>query len=201
MTVWRHSPFVAIVSVLALAMGIGFTTTMFSIVRGATRSLPFAEPHELVAIQATEVRRARERPTAARPFDYVQWADHAHSFEALGAYESHSLPVAGGTGDPERLTGAAITANTFRFLGSPPALGRTLNDDDMRAGAPPVVVLSHGLWQRRFGADPQVVGRTLRIGGADHVIVGVMPERYGFPINAAFWTPLALDGREWSPTC
>jgi putative ABC transport system permease protein len=192
MRIWRSSPGVAITAVIALAMGIGFTTTMFSIVHGATRSLPFDDPDELVAIQKIPARGAPGSGDA-RPFDYRAWRDEVASFESLGAYESLSVNLAGDASEPERVSGAAITASAFDMLGVQPFVGRTLLASDMRPGAAAVVVLSHALWQRRFADDADIVGRTIRLTGTPHVVVGVMPPRFAFPINAALWTPLMID--------
>jgi predicted permease len=196
MSIWRSSPFVAIVAVLALAMGIGFTTTMFSIVHGATRPLPFRDAHRLIALEKLTPRGSSFVGTW--PFDYAAWST-ATSFDALGAYESIEENFAGDGGDPERVRGVRITSNTFSMLGTAAVLGRALQVDDGRADAARVVVLSHGLWTRRFAADPGLIGRAIRLTGIPHVVVGIMPERFGFPVNAAFWTPLALDGRTWQP--
>jgi predicted permease len=178
-------------------MGIGFTSTMFSIVHGATRPLPFADAHELVAIEKV-IQRASVAYGGTWPFDYEAWGA-ARAFESLGAYQSVEQNLAGDGVEPERLRGVRIAANTFAMLGVAASTGRTLVADDTRVGAAPVVVLSHGLWTRRFGADPSIVGRTIRLTGVPHVVVGVMPERFGFPVNAAFWTPLTLDGPAWRP--
>jgi putative ABC transport system permease protein len=196
MRIWRTSPFVAIVAVTALSMGIGFTTTMFSIVHGATRPLPFANPDQLVAIEKL-ARRNETADASTRPYDYAVWAAAPRSFSALGAYESIALNLAGE--QPERITGAAVTASTFEMLPAAAILGRTILSSDNRVGAPPVVVLSHSLWQRRFGASSQIVGTTIRLSGVPHEVVGVMPRRFGFPVNSAFWTPLAVEGGAWQP--
>ncbi len=196
MSIWRSSPFVALIAVAALAMGIGFTTTMFSIVHGATRPLPFADAHELVALEKV-TQRASEYATTG-PFDYAAWSAST-SFAALGAFESVEENLAGDGAAPERLRGVRITANTFPMLGASALLGRPLVPGDMRPGAPPVVVLSHRLWARRFAADPTLIGRAIRLTGHPHVVVGVMPERFGFPVNAGFWTPLSLEAQAGQP--
>ena len=197
MRIWRSSPFVAIVAVIALGMGIGFTTTMFSIVHGGTRPLPFADPDKLIALEKRAGRPAFAQ-AGTRPFDYDAWAK-ATSFAAIGAYESIEENFAGDGAEPERLRGVRITANAFAMVATPALFGRALLADDMRGGAVPVVVLSHPLWQRRFAADAAIVGRSIRLTGVPHVVVGIMPARFGFPINAAFWTPLMLEQRAWQP--
>ena len=192
MRIWRTSPFVAIVAVAALAMGIGFTTTMFSIVHGATRPLPFAEPGETVAVEKTAPGGAAV-DDGVRPFDYLAWAGNARTFEALGAYHSVDFRLGGSAAEPERVVGVAITANAFALLGVSPVIGRTFLAADALSSAAPPVVLSHALWRRRYASDPAVVGGTIRLGGVSREVIGVMPPRFGFPINAAFWQPLALD--------
>jgi predicted permease len=191
MRIWRSSPFVALMTVLALAMGIGFTTTMFSIVHGATRPLPFTDAHELVALEKVTPRASEDAGIVA--FDYGVWSASA-SLAAVGAFESIELNVAGSEGQPERLRGVRITANTFPMLGTTALIGRTLQPDDLRVGATPVVVLSHRLWARRFASNPGLIGQSIRLTGTPHLVVGVMPERFGFPVNASFWTPLTLEG-------
>jgi predicted permease len=183
---------VAITAVIALGMGIGFTTTMFSIVHGATRSLPFDDPQELVAIQKIPTRGVPGSANA-RPFDYRAWRNSVTSFEGLGAYEPLAVNLAGDASEPERVSGAAITASTFEMLRVQPVTGRALQDADMRPGAAPVVLLSHALWERRFASASDIVGQTIRLTGTPHVVVGVMPPRFGFPINAALWTALTDD--------
>ena len=190
MRIWRSSPFVALVAVVALAMGIGFTTTMFSIVHGATRPLPFADAHELVALEKVTPRGSKYANTGA--FDYGIWSAST-SLAALGAFESVEENLAGNGVEPERLRGVRITANTFPMLATTAVFGRALQPDDTRVGATPVVVLSHRLWARRFASDPALIGQTIRLTGTPHVVVGVMPEGFGFPVNASFWTPLALE--------
>ena len=195
MKIWRTNPFVAVVAVAALAMGIGFTTTMFSIVHGATRPLPIADADELVAVEKL-TSRANAADADTRPFDFQTWRGTT-AFEALGAYESVAVNLSGDDSEPERLTGAAVTPNTFQMLGQRSFLGRTFLAYDVHPDAQAVVVLSHRLWQRRFAQDSNVIGKVVRLTGMPHVVVGVMPERFGFPVNAAFWTPLQVEGQQW----
>jgi predicted permease len=184
---FHANPGVAISAVVALALGIGFSATMFSIVHGATRSLPFEDADAIVAIQMVP---------DSRPADYVAWA-RTSAFDALGAFQTMSVNVGGLGGAPERVSGARLTATTFGVVRTAAWLGRPLLDVDARAGAEPVVVLSHELWMRRYAGDGAVVGQPIRLDGVTHTVVGVMPPRFGFPIRAAFWTPLAVEGRDW----
>ena len=183
-----RSPGVALAAVLAIGAGIGFTCTMFGIVNGATRSLPVPQPDEIVAIQKVASRATRANLNI-RPFDYRHWREGQQAFDALGAFSAESFTLAEEGREPIRLTGAAISTNAFELLGVQPAIGRTFTGADDRQQ---VAIIGYRLWQQRFDGDPSVVGRTVRLNGASRIIVGVMPERFGFPVNAALWTPLDL---------
>ena len=118
----RRSPGLVLSAVIALAMGIGFTTTMFSIVHGGTRDLPFPNPHQLVAITRTSMRGNDLHPSA---FDFREWSRRQDQFQGLGAFESRSMNLAGDARRPERRSGALVTPSTFSLLGTRPLLGRT----------------------------------------------------------------------------
>jgi predicted permease len=188
----RSNPGTALVAVATLAMGIGFTTTMYGIVHGATRSLPVDEPDRIVAV--SKVAHDATIDAGTRPFDYEAWASASRAFAALAAFETRSANLAD-EGEPERVSGAAVTDTAFRLLGVAPLLGRGIRPSDTRPEAEPIVVLSDRLWQRRFGGDPAVVGRRIRLTGVPHTVTGVMPRGFGFPVNASFWVPL-----RWSPS-
>jgi len=188
----RHSPGLALSAVIALAMGIGFTTTMFSIVHGGTRSLPFSNPEDLVAIAKTAPLRG---PFDIQPteFDYVEWSEQQRAFVGLAAFETNSMNLAGDARHPERRSGALVTPNTFGLLGERPMLGRTLLPSDAEPGAADVVVLGYDLWRARFDADSGIVGGVVRIDGVPCTVVGVMPPRFGFPVNSNLWLPLVVN--------
>ena len=190
----RTSPGLALTGIVALAMGIGFTTTMFGIVRGATRGLPVHQPEEVVAVQKAAAGGAA-RDTASYGFDLETWAA-ASSFDAMGAFQTSALNLAGGGEAPERVPGAILTPNAFAIMGYVPALGRGFVAADARAAAPPVVILSDALWHRRYAGDPAIVGRAIRIDGRPHTVIGVMPPRVRFPINESLWVPLAGGDRD-----
>ena len=187
----RRSPGLALSAVAALAMGIGFTTTMFSIVHGGTRDLPFDEPRELVVLTRTEPRRGFDLDPSA--FDYVEWARQQRSFVALSAFEANSMNLAGDARRPDRRSGAGVTPGAFELLGELPLLGRGLLPDDATSGAPAVVLLGYDLWRARFDADSDVVGRVVRVNGLPRTVVGVMRPRFGFPVNSELWIPLEVD--------
>jgi putative ABC transport system permease protein len=194
--IFRRSPALALSAVLALAMGIGFTTTMFSIVRGGTRSLPFENRDRIVALTRTAVRGNDLDPG---PFDYLAWSRAQRSYTGLGAFEERSMNLGGDDARAERHMGTFVTPSTFPLLGVQPLRGRALLADDARPEAPPVVVLGHHLWQARFAADPNVIGRVVRVDGHPRTVVGVMPPRFGFPVRSSLWLPLVMAG-EPAPT-
>ena len=160
---FRTSPGAAGAAVLALALGIGFSTTMFSIVHGGTRGLPFDGGESIVAVQRLATHPG-SFPTSSAA-DYSLWARASRSFEALGAFQSISVNVSGEGEGPQRVSTAAVTPGTFQLLRVPPAMGRGLADSDARPGAEPVAVLSDQLWNRRYGADRAVLGRVIRLDG------------------------------------
>jgi hypothetical protein len=122
--IFRRSPALALSAVLALAMGVGFTTTMFSIVRGATRSLPFDHPDQIVALTRTSIRGGFDLDPGR--FDFVAWSRAQRSFSGLGAFEEQNMNLGGDDQRPERRTGAFVTPSTFSLLGVQPLRGRSL---------------------------------------------------------------------------
>lgn len=188
----RRSPWLATSAVAALAMGIGFTTIMFSIVHGGTRELPFPQPDQLVALTRTAERHAGAdlNPGA---FDYAQWSRQQRGFGGLAAFQANSMNLAGEARHPERRSGALVTPNTFALLGQPPLLGRVLVEADAAPGAPAVVLLGYGLWRTRLNGDPAIIGQTVRVDGQPRTVVGVMPPTFGFPVRSSLWLPLHVD--------
>jgi putative ABC transport system permease protein len=186
------SPGFAFVAVLVVALGIGANTAIFSVVNAVLlRPLPFDEPERLVRVFGTNPKRN----SFSRPYSYLNFADlraQNNSFEALAAYSGSSAALSGAE-TPEQITGVVASGDIFRVLKTKPLLGRLLSPEDEKPGGSPVAVISHGLWQRRFGSDPQVVGRQIRLDGREREIIGVTPPdfRFEFLTDAAdFWTPL-----------
>src|SRR5215218_1854902 len=160
----RKNPGFTIVAVIALALGIGANTAIFSVVNTILlRPLPYKDPERLVMVweDATRLGYPRDTPAAA---NFVDWRDQNQVFEAMAALADQSFNLTG-MGDPERLEGKRASASLFGLLGVEPLLGRGFLPEDDQPGGRRVAVLSHGLWQRRFGADPKVVGRSLELNG------------------------------------
>ena len=192
---FRYRPALALAATLALALGIGATTSMFSIVHGGLRPLPFDDAHEIVAL-TQDARRPGGTVVdlGLQPDDLRTWSQRLSTLEVIGGFEARAMNLSGGGGDalePVRIDGVAVTPTTFTMTGVQAALGRTLVAGDDRADAPAVAVVSDGLWRLRYGADPSLVGRTIRVDDAPFTVVGVMPRGFGFPIRAKLWIPLA----------
>ncbi len=185
----RRQPGLSVTAVVALAMGIGFTTSMFAIVHGGTRALPVEQPHEIVVIGAQD-ERGREAPV--RPLLMRHWRASLTSVEGLGAWRDDSFNVSG-QGLPDRVNGAAITPNTLVILGIRVQSGRPFTEGDAAPGAARVALIGDDIWRVRYQADPGVLGQTIRLDDVPHTIVGVMPPKFGFPINARVWTPLDVQ--------
>jgi putative ABC transport system permease protein len=189
----RRSPGHTAAALLALALGIGANTAIFSVVHGVLlEPLPYPSPERLVMLIDANPSRGFDRFTSSPP-NFIDWRDQSRSFAGMAAMTRANPSLTGGGAEPERLEGAQISAGFFETLQVPPALGRGIGAADDRPGAPPVVVLSHELWRRRFGADPRLVGRTIDLDGRPHTVVGIAPEGFQFPSRAELWIPLALE--------
>jgi hypothetical protein len=187
----RRSRGLALGAVLALALGIGATTTLFSIVRGGTRALPFDEPEELVVITQTNPRLGAD-DLWAKPFDFAAWSQQQTSFDAIAAFATSSVNIADAGMRPERRSSVRVSSATFTLIGAAATRGRVLNDADARADAPAVALIAHDVWQARYAGDPAIVGRVIRIDGEPHTVIGVMPAGFGFPVNEEVWLPLRI---------
>ncbi|HEY7697695.1 MAG TPA: ABC transporter permease, partial [Vicinamibacteria bacterium] len=179
--------------VLVLALGIGANAAMFSGFEAwVLRPLDFPEPDRLVQIQESQPRLGRDAIPVS-PLNYGDWRERQVSFESLGALHRHRYNLAD-EGEPVRLDGAQISASLFPLLGKTPILGRGITEEDDFPGRPAAVALvSERLWRERFEGAPDVVGRTIRLDGRIHEIVGVMEPGFRFPEWADVWTPLGLD--------
>jgi putative ABC transport system permease protein len=184
----QRSPAFTILTVVALAIGIGATTAILSVVDAVLlRPLPYLEPDRLMSV-FTSVRSVEGDKQPTTPADFFDWQRQSQRFESMTAYHSWTFNLAG-EGDPEQVPGAVTTAEFFAVFGRHPVLGRAYKAEDCRPGGPALVVLSHGLWQRRFGGDPKVLGRVLPIDDVGHEIIGVMPPGFEFPARAQLWRP------------
>jgi predicted permease len=177
------------VSVMALALGIGLTTTMFSITYGVIhRGLPFEDSHRIMSIGRNNVAEDIQRMGVA-VHDFLDWREQQTSFENLGGFYNGTVNVSGLEGRPERFSGAFMMAGGMDMLRVPPLMGRLFVEGEDQPGSPHVAILGYAVWQNHFGSDPDVIGRTVRMNGEVTTIVGVMPEGFLFPMNEQLWVP------------
>ncbi len=195
----RNSPGFALTAILAIALGIGANTAIFSIVDTLILRPPPFEDAKRLAVFWAENPQQGARYNEVSPADVRAVRERSRSFEAIAAYDFGGA-VLTGTDEPERLSGLVVDAGLFPLLGTAPALGRGFTPADDRDGAPPVVVISHGLWQRRFGGDPAVLGRSILLSGTPTTVIGVMPPDFHFAMNSDVWRPLALPDSAWQST-
>jgi putative ABC transport system permease protein len=149
---------------------------------------PYPDPDRLVSV--VKVATAGEEPVLGA--DFLALRNESRTLEPIAGYVLRDLTLSDGSA-PERIRSALVSAGFFPALGVEPALGRALTSQDSQSGVVPVVVISHELWQRRFGADPSMIGRTITLNQERYTVVGVMPADFQFPKECGMWTPLAFD--------
>ena len=195
------------VAVAALALGIGANSAIFSVVNGVVlRALPYKDPDRLAMVWSrrpllqTQVG-SLEFPVSAA--DFIDWRDQNQSFDQIAAFHSQAFNITG-AGEPEYLGGVRASASLFSLLGVEPRLGRTFTAEEDQSGADRVAIISHGLWQRHFGSDQNIIGQKITLNDEAYTVVGVMPAGfqfprkgempagYQFPRQADIYTPLAL---------
>jgi putative ABC transport system permease protein len=188
----RKNPAFTIVAVITLALGIGANTAIFSVVNTILlQPLPYKDPERLVLVWEENAKQGypTDTPTAA---NFGDWRDQNQLFEGMAAMAPDSFNLTG-SGDPERLEGRRVSASFFPLLGVDPHIGRAFTAAEDQPNSGHVVLLSYGLWQRRFGGDAGVVGKTLNLNGAGYTVVGVMPPRFQFPTpDDEVWVPIAF---------
>jgi putative ABC transport system permease protein len=183
------SPGFTAVAVLTLALGIGANTAIFSVIDAALlRSLPYGEPARIMAVY--EKRPAEHTyDNVVSPADYLDWSSRNTVFEAMAAEEVQPLDLLG-AGEPQRVLAGTVTARFFDVLDVRASLGRVFQPGDDQSGRDNVVILSHGLWKRFFAADPEIIGKTVRINGVSHSIIGVLPPNFQFASEKVqLWVP------------
>ena len=189
-----RSPGFALTAILVTALGIGANTAAFSVADFVLiRPLPFADPSRLVKLWEHPLTGGRYELS---PPNYRDYQAQNQSFSAMGAFHNTSVNLVG-EGEPQRLTGSALTADVLPLLGAKPFMGRLFTAEDERAGNDGNVVLSYGLWQRTFGGDPAVLGKRLLMDGDPRVVIGIMPRDFHFPsAETALWTLMSRPERE-----
>jgi predicted permease len=190
----RRYPVLASVAVLTLALGLGATTAIFSVLYAVMiRPLPYADPDRMVRVSET----VRGQPTSVGPGQFTEWLARARAFEAIGAYETATFNLTEGT--PERLRAAWTTSGFFRARYMKPALGRYFRREEDQVGHEHAVVLSYGLFESRFAGDARIVGRPIRLNGEAYTVVGVAPREFSVATPGdQLWVPLALTDQHKS---
>ena len=190
---FRRSPAFALTAALMLAVGIGANTAIFSIVNSVLlKPLPFAEPERLAMVWERNYPRDRRQNVVA-PANYRDWLAEQKSFATMSLISDTRRNLVG-AGDPEEIRVQAVSGSFFGMLGARPHSGRLLAPDDEKPASAPVVVISHGLWERKFGARPDMIGKTIDLSGAAYQVVGILPAGFqtlGTPVDA--WGIITLN--------
>ncbi len=189
------SPGAAAVAIVALGVGIGLNTASFVGVKAMVlQPLPFKDLDNIVTLWESPAKSRAERE-AVSPANYLDWKEQARSYQHVAAFRWWDVNLTG-VDDPERLQGYAVSPEFFPLLGMAPELGRAFSRAEAEPGHDRVVVLSYGFWQRRFASNRSVLGRTVTLDGRPFTVVGVMPEKFEFPLATDVWAPLALSPKE-----
>jgi putative ABC transport system permease protein len=186
----RKNPGFALVAVLTLALGIGANSAIFSVINGVLlHPLPFRDADRLAMVWIDNQPLGIRQDITSYP-TYQDWRDQNRVFSDMAAFRPHEVNLTGGF-EPERIARTAVTATFFGVLGVEPVRGRGFTAEEEQEGNDRVAVLSHGLWQRRFGGDPGVIGTTVQMNEQEFSVVGIAPRGFGFPANTELWIPLA----------
>ncbi|HKS10240.1 MAG TPA: ABC transporter permease [Pyrinomonadaceae bacterium] len=184
-------PAFTLIAAVTLALGIGANTAIFSSVYALLlKPLPFPELDRVVAVWDSYPGKGVKRNEVSLP-NYLDWRAQSQSFEQLALYRWWSANLTG-IDPPERIQGFQVTANFLDTLGVKPAMGRNFTEEENQPGKDAVAIITHNLWQRRFGGDPNILGKTVMFSGTARTIVGVMPEKFAYPSNAEVYAPTAM---------
>jgi putative ABC transport system permease protein len=190
----RRNPGFAFVAILTLAIGIGANVVIFSIINGVLlRPLPFPDSQRIVTLWETDVNRNVVRGTASAA-EFLDWQDLNRSFEELSGWRGLYFTITGG-GEPEQIWGSQVSGNFFKMLRIAPALGRDFTAEDEQPGHEQVVILNYALWQRHYGGDPGIVGKTITLDDQPFVVIGILPRGftlYGGLPEFEIWKPFAF---------
>ena len=185
------NPALAVISISAFGLGMGTTTTMYTLVHGGLRNLPFDPDGRIIALGRTNPSEGIER-TSVTYHDYLDWRAEQTSYEDLAGFYQGTVNIAG-TEKAERFDGGFMSANAFEMLGVDPILGRAFAEGEDSPAEPYVIILGYDVWQTRYDGDPNVIGMTERVNSQPAEIIGVMPEGFEFPFSEQVWVPLRFD--------
>jgi predicted permease len=178
------------VAATALALGIGVNATMFTIINAVLiRGLPFKEPARIISIGMLD---AKSRPAGVSRLDFHDWRDGSRAFSGLTLFLGSQANVSDEGRPPEQFNGTYQSANMFTLIGQRPIVGRDFSADDDRPGAAPVVILGNGIWTSRYGGDPNILTRSIKVNSVIAAVIGVMPPDMKFPFNNELWLPVSM---------
>jgi putative ABC transport system permease protein len=186
---WKNPGF-TLIAIITLSLGIGANTAIFSVINGVLLSaLPYPQPEQLAMVWCDNKRQGIPDDITSYP-NFVDWRDRNKTFQGMAGMIP-SNPHLTGVGEPEEIRAAIVSINFFQVIGVGPTLGRGFTAEEERQGSDRVVILSHALWQRRFGGDPGILNKTISLSGISNTVVGIMPPGFQFPENTDMWRPLA----------
>lgn len=193
----RKSPGFAVVAVVTLALGVGANTAVFSVVNSVLlRPLPYESPGQLVRLWADSSGQRTDRNQFS-PAEVTEFRDQLTTFEDIGLFDYGLSANLTGGGQPERVNGSEATPGLFTTLRVRPVLGRTFLPDETEVAQSKVALISEGLWRRRFGAEPNFAGQTIRLDGESFTVVGVLPDSFKFPEQVDIWLPFSFTADDW----
>jgi putative ABC transport system permease protein len=183
----------SVISILTFGLGIGLSTTVFSIVNGVLfKGFPVDRPDQIVTLFiSNEERNIQRNPVSVH--DFVDWQEQQKIFENFGAWSVVPLNLAFEGERPERYSAGAFSVGIFETLAVKPLLGRWFRKGEDRPGAEPAILIGERIWRDRFGSSPDIIGKSIRANGSSHTIIGVMPESFPFPNREELWVPLQID--------
>jgi predicted permease len=190
------NPAIASIAVLALALGIGANTAMFSVIEAVLlRPLLYSNSDQLVRVASMWDKSGVMTPYSSSPPDFFDWRDQSRSFSSMFAYYTSERALTG-RGEAKRVRAAVATAGIFSTLEAHPIIGREFLAEENRKGADHVVVLSYGFWQAEFGGLPDAIGKTIELDSEPYTIIGVMPREFRFPLQSSdAYVPIGFDDR------
>ncbi|MFC1544474.1 ABC transporter permease, partial [Gemmatimonadota bacterium] len=189
---FKH-PMLTVTCVVTISLGIGLTTTMFSVINGSIwEQLPYDDADRLMIIARTNLTQSQSR-MGVSIHDFEDWRSRQTTFEDITAWYGGTINLNNEGETPIRYQGAFIVPSAFDLIGVPPLMGRVFTDEERLPEAASVIVLSYRVWQARFGGDPEILGSTVRVNGLPTTVIGVMPEGYAFPNQEDVWVPQKQD--------
>src|SRR6185436_237221 len=185
-------PWFTLIAVVALGLGIGVNSTVFTFVNAVLlRGLPFPNADQIVHLNSRNTTEGNSQGVSYP--DFLDWRANTRTLSSLAAYQQTAMNISDSGHPPERASGVSVSANAFGIIGERPIQGRDFRDDEDRKGAEPVAIIGYGLWKTRYGSDPGIIGKSIKINDVSTTVIGVMAEGMRFPTNTDVWIPLVPD--------